>query len=84
MILTLRYYRIISIYALALRIDVDKKIQLTSRQNILYQLFKEKENITKSESALLLNVSNDTALREIKVLILKGLVAKKGTGKSTV
>jgi ATP-dependent DNA helicase RecG len=65
------------------RIYVDKKIQLTSRQNLLYQLFKEKENITKSESALLLNVSSDTALREIKVLIHKGLVIKKGIGKST-
>ncbi len=53
-------------------------------RKLLYQFFKEKGRATKSQSATLLGVSNDTALREIKVLMQAGLVRKKGTGKSTV
>ena len=66
------------------RIDTQTDINLTSRQYQLYQFFKEKNMVTKSESAAFLGVSNDTALREIKVLMREGIVRKKGTGKSTV
>ncbi len=66
------------------RIDSQAEINLTSRQNQLYQFFKEKGMVTKSESAQVLNVSGDTALREVKILIQEGLVKKKGIGKSTM
>lgn len=56
---------------------------LTLRQNKLYQFALEKGVIAKSEAAEFLNVSGDTALREIKVLIEHGLFSQTGTGRGT-
>ncbi len=65
------------------RVETEEKTLLTSRQNKLYRFIKSKVSVTKSESATLLGVSGDTALREIKVLVSEGLIKQSGVGKST-
>jgi ATP-dependent DNA helicase RecG len=65
------------------RVETAGGRQLTSRQNKLYIFIKSKGSVTKSESATLLGVSGDTALREIKALVREGLVKQSGAGKST-
>lgn len=65
------------------RVEMAESKQLTSRQNTLYRFIKRKGSVTKSESATLLGVSGDTALREIKALVRDGLVKQSGTGKRT-
>jgi ATP-dependent DNA helicase RecG len=65
------------------RVETAGKTPLTSRQNKLYRFIKSKGSVTKSESATLLGVSGDTALREIKALVSSGLIKQSGVGKST-
>ena len=55
---------------------------LTSRQLMLYQQFLERKIMTKRDVANLLNTSNDTAIRELKVLMQLGLISKQGEGKA--
>lgn len=56
---------------------------LTQRQAILYQLIQERQQITKKEAALALNVSDDTAVKEVNVLLKLGIIKKTGQGKAT-
>lgn len=58
--------------------------KLSSRQLKLYHLFLERNEMTKKEVALILRVSEDTALRELKVLIQHDLIKMQGGGKSTI
>lgn len=55
---------------------------LTTRQIVLYNLFQERRHFTKKEVAIALNVSDDTAVRELNILLKAGLIEKSGTGKS--
>jgi len=57
---------------------------LTSRQILIYALFQEGNRITKKDIAVALQISEDTALREINALIKLSLVIKLGIGKATV
>jgi len=59
-------------------------LQLTARQRLLYNLLKERGEISKREVAMALNVSDDTALRELKALIKQDLINVIGEGKSTI
>ncbi len=65
------------------RVELTGITPLTSRQNKLYRFIKSKGSVTRSESAALLGVGGDTALREIKALVCEGLVRRSGIGKST-
>ena len=65
------------------RIARNETTMLTSRQNRLYCFIKSKGSVTKSESAELLGVSGDTALREIKTLMREGILEQSGTGRGT-
>lgn len=58
--------------------------ELSARQIILLDIIKERKILTKKEAALILNVSEDTALRDLKELIDLGLITKNGLGKATV
>jgi len=57
---------------------------LTRRQTTIYQLIQERQTIRKNEIANALNISGDTALRDLNTLVKQGLIIKSGTGKSTV
>lgn len=63
--------------------DFDLQI-LSRRQLKLYQQILERKSLSKREAALTLGVSEDTVLRELKVLISHGLIHKRGEGKTTV
>ncbi|MHB1948888.1 MAG: RNA-binding domain-containing protein [Gammaproteobacteria bacterium] len=56
--------------------------ELTSRQINLYYLFQERIKLTKKDVTLVLNVSDDTALRELNELLKLNLIKKVGTGKA--
>lgn len=56
---------------------------LTKRQVSLYFLLQEQKSITTRETALALDISEDTALRELNTLLKEGLIIKLGTGKTT-
>ena len=56
---------------------------LNERQNKITKYINEKRMITTKECADLLNVSTDTALRELSKLTKIGLIDKKGIGKAT-
>ena len=66
------------------RVSNRLELELTTRQQHLLLCFKQSKQLTKIQAALLLSVSEDTALREIKSLVQLKLVTKKGTGKATV
>jgi len=59
-------------------------LNLTQRQQRLYQYFCEKNNLTQKEVSAVLEVGADTAIRDLKVLVTEGLIKKVGIGKSTV
>ncbi len=63
--------------------DVNQN-QLSVRQRELYFILKERGVLSKREAAFALDVSEDTALRELNSLISMGLICKQGTGRSTV
>lgn len=56
---------------------------LSSRQLAIYHIFVERKALSKKEVADALNISEDTALRELKALIQYGLLEKRGEGKTT-
>ena len=56
---------------------------LNERQNKITKYINEKRMITTKECADLLDVSTDTALRELSKLTNIGLIDKKGIGKAT-
>lgn len=56
---------------------------LSPRQTVLFQHFKERNVLTKKETAILLNVSEDTALRDLKALESLHFIVKTGVGKTT-
>ncbi len=58
--------------------------QLTSRQLNLLNLISEKGSITTKMAALFLDVSDDTALNDLRELARVGLITKVGKGKATV
>ncbi len=62
----------------------DPKLQkLTERQLAIYHCFLERRAVTKREIATSLQMSEDTIIRELKVLIELRLIKKQGQGKST-
>lgn len=66
------------------RVSSEIELDLTARQQLLYSLIKERKVIKNHEAALFMNVSDDTALRELKNLEEKNLITRSGTGKSTL
>lgn len=71
----IRFYR---------RLSTEELTNLSIRQTHLYNIMKERKTITKKETAVALNVSEDTALRELNALIEIGIIEKEGVGKATV
>jgi ATP-dependent DNA helicase RecG len=63
--------------------DVNLQI-LSPRQLSIYHHFVERKTMTKKEVASVLAISEDTALRELKILLKQHLIEKQGTGKSTL
>lgn len=57
--------------------------KMTQRQAILYHLIEERQQVTKRNVTTALNVSDDTAVNELNVLIKLGLIKKEGKGKAT-
>jgi ATP-dependent DNA helicase RecG len=66
------------------RIEDAKLKDLTTRQRAIYYSFVENKRLAKKEIAVGHQISEDTAMRELKVLIEKGLIDRQGTGKATV
>lgn len=58
--------------------------ELTHRQLQIYQLLNEKIGRSKHALALILKTSDDTILREIKILMELKLISKTGVGRSTI
>ena len=56
---------------------------LTTRQLAIYYSFVERKQLTKREVALGHKISEDTAMRELKMLIGFKLIHKQGEGKAT-
>lgn len=65
------------------RVMIEGLIDLSDRQQSLFQLFEQKPNLTQKEIANQLNISRDTVIRELKILIDKGLIERAGVGKAT-
>lgn len=67
---------------LKLKRQLGKQVALSERQIVLLELFGQKEEVTSQEAQKVLpNVSVDTILRDIKDLVSKGVVEKKGVTK---
>ena len=59
-----------------------KQVALSERQIILLELFQQQEHITSDDAQKVLpNVSVDTILRDVKDLIAKGVIKKRGVTK---
>jgi ATP-dependent DNA helicase RecG len=56
--------------------------KLSARQLALYHRFLERKVLTKKDVVVALHVSNDTALRELNVLMQHHLITKQGVGKN--
>ncbi|MDO8494564.1 MAG: ATP-binding protein [Deltaproteobacteria bacterium] len=56
---------------------------LTDRQRILYSFVAEKKSVTKTDCQKILNVAGDTTLKELKILVAKGLIIVSGKGRNT-
>lgn len=56
---------------------------LTPRQLAIYSSFLERKHLTKRDLAMSYQVSEDTVVRELKVLIKLGFIKKQGIGKAT-
>ncbi len=65
------------------KLATDKLSALTQRQQRLYQFVEQRKTITIGEAAMALGCSNDTALRELNVLLQQDLLTKLGRGKAT-
>ncbi|HLF67085.1 MAG TPA: ATP-binding protein, partial [Gammaproteobacteria bacterium] len=57
--------------------------KLTARQLAIYYSFLERKQLTKREVALGHQIGEDTAMRELKLLMQLGLIQKQGEGKAT-
>lgn len=67
---------------LKLKRQLGKQVALSERQILLLELFQNQEEMTSEDAqAVLPNVSVDTILRDIKDLIEKGVIQKKGVTK---
>ncbi len=56
---------------------------LTTRQLAIYHAFLERPQLTKKEIALTHQISEDTVLRELKILLQEKLIEKHGEGRLT-
>jgi len=65
------------------RVASSEQLTLSDRQLRLYRLVAERRSVSKREAAQWLEVSGDTALRELSVLVRQGLVRQNGVGKAT-
>lgn len=66
------------------RLNKAAKLDLTDRQRKLLHFITQQDNISSQSAALYLDVSNDTALRELRQLLKVGLIERQGVGKATV
>ncbi|MEN8253724.1 MAG: Fic family protein [Patescibacteria group bacterium] len=67
---------------LKLKKELGRQVALTERQLILLELLQEQGNITSQDAQRVLpHISVDTILRDLKDLIEKGLINKKGVTK---
>ena len=57
--------------------------KLTTRQLAIYYSFIDRKQLTKKEVSLGHQISEDTAMRELKILIQLGIIQRHGTGKAT-
>lgn len=56
---------------------------LTDRQRILYAFIAQRGMVSKADCQKITGVGPDTTLGELKILLSKGLIQKKGKGKNT-
>lgn len=66
------------------RVLSGSEISLTDRQKHLLHFLQTRGTASKSDCSQFLNVSGDTALRELKTLIEKKLIRQAGRGKATL
>lgn len=57
---------------------------LTPRQICIYNLLQEHHTISSRDAEIALGVSNDSILRDLKVMLDLNLIVKTGSGKSTI
>lgn len=63
------------------RLDTQEELQLNPRQLQIYYAIKERNKMTRKQVADYFLISDDTAVRELNVLIDKNLIHKQGQGK---
>lgn len=73
----------VTIFSVREKFREKKILELSERQRRIIALLKEEGRITTRSCAALLNVSQDTALREISTLLSKGIIKRKGAGRGT-
>ena len=64
-------------------VEQGEPIEFSDRQGKIIFYLKTNKKINTASCAKLLNISNDTALRELTSLKVKGLIIKKGIGRAT-
>jgi Fic family protein len=70
---------------LKLKQQLGEQVALTERQIILLELFQKQGQITSHDAQMVLpNVSVDTILRDLKDLLKKGVIEKKGVTKGVL
>ncbi len=63
------------------RLDTQEELQLNPRQLHIYYAIKERGRVTRKQIADFFSISNDTAVRELNMLMGKNLIHKQGEGK---
>ncbi|MBN2831556.1 MAG: putative DNA binding domain-containing protein [Candidatus Omnitrophica bacterium] len=64
-------------------VEQEEAVDLSERQKKIISYLKTNKKINTTSCAHLLDISNDTALRELASLKSKGLIVKKGIGRAT-
>ena len=64
-------------------VETKEILELSERQEKIVSYLKDNKKINTTSCTKLLDISNDTALRELTKLKSKGIIAKKGVGRTT-
>lgn len=72
---------LVTLFSTKEKFEKDRELKLSERQKEILDFIGKNGRISTSQCARLLNVSNDTALRELSKLKSLGFITRKGRGK---
>lgn len=74
---------LVTLFSTKEQFEQQNKQVVTDRQRQIIEFLKNNDRITTSICAKLLDISTDTALRELSTLCSRGIIRRKGVGRGT-